>query len=381
VSRFFAGARVFSFQIGATGALNFFYTTDGSTQLGGTNSTATISFSANSVNWVRCVFTPDNGSAQNTTQFYTSSDGVTWTQLGSTLTAGGAVTLYQPPTQTDATHQYMGYEIGGRGLTAVVAASGTNFYEIEIRNGLNGALVAPRYAEHWYKGTATNSTLSGAPILTILNGSVSGANISYFNEIQQTATARTTTTITLASTTGVQVGQTVYGVGIPTGTTVSSISGSVVTLSGTIVASGDTTIHFTPSPRLAAICPTGYDIRNVFISDSHNFSGWLGKYVWARWNSVIKQIKTRLPQVPITVIAQNPQTSAASYYNEHNRRCKMMANIAAANDASFIDVYQAFRNSSTALSSLVNSDGIHPSDASGSPLWRDTVLAFLTNKA
>jgi lysophospholipase L1-like esterase len=185
----------------------------------------------------------------------------------------------------------------------------------------------------------------------------------------------------MGSVTGLYVGQTVTGAGIPNGTTISSISGTVLTMSQNILTAGDNNIIFTPSSRLALMCPTGYDVRNIFISHSHNDAYFVGKYVWGRWNSVIKQIKTRLPQVPITIISQNPEASPAGYVTEHNRRCKMMANIAAANDASFIDVYQAFRNSSTALSSLLNSDGVHPSDASGSPLWRDTVLAFLTNKA
>jgi hypothetical protein len=297
------------------------------------------------------------------------------------VTAAGAVTLYQPPTSSDAPIYSM-YEFGGRGGSAGLAPSGTNFYEIEIRNGLNGPLITPRYPEHWTKNTATSTTLNGAPILTILNASASGKALNYFNEIALSSTSQTGTSITMPSVTGLYVGQLVTGVGIPNNTTITAISGTTLTVSQTVTTIASALpLSFTPSSRLALMCPAGQDVRNVFIAHSHNEGARMGRMVWSRFNNIIKQIRSRLPQVPITIIAQNPQTSPASYYNEHNRRCMMMANIAAANDASFIDVYRAFRTSSTALSSLVDSDGIHPSDTYGSPLWRDTVLAFLTNRA
>ena len=45
-----------------------------------------IPFSDNSTGYLKVENTPDNGSSQSTTIFYTSTDGVTWSQLGSTIT-------------------------------------------------------------------------------------------------------------------------------------------------------------------------------------------------------------------------------------------------------------------------------------------------------
>ena len=36
-------------------------------------------------------------------------------------------------------------------------------------------------------------------------------------------------------------------------------------------------------------------------------------------------------------------------------------------------LFAAFTRSSLGLSSLINSDGVHPSDATGSPLWAATL--------
>lgn len=54
------------------------------------------------------------------------------------------------------------------------------------------------------------------------------------------------TAVTVADTAGIKVGQTVTGVGIPTGTTVVSISGNTITLSNSATAGGSVPLAFAP---------------------------------------------------------------------------------------------------------------------------------------
>lgn len=59
----------------------------------------------------------------------------------------------------------------------------------------------------------------------------------YYRVANTTATTNSTTTLTVASGTGIAVGQTISGAGIPVGTTVSAVSGTTVTMSAAATAS------------------------------------------------------------------------------------------------------------------------------------------------
>ena len=47
---------------------------------------------------------------------------------------------------------------------------------------------------------------------------------------------------------------------------------------------------------------------------------------------------------------------------------------ASGSTAGVVDAYQAFLDDSRGVAALLNADGLHPSDAAGSPLWRDQLL-------
>ena len=47
-----------------------------------------------STKWVRGTLDVDNGSSQRVCKFYTSNDGVSWTQLGTTITTAGTTSIY-----------------------------------------------------------------------------------------------------------------------------------------------------------------------------------------------------------------------------------------------------------------------------------------------
>lgn len=118
---------VLGIQASSTGKLYFIYTTDGSTTAGRVAvSTVAAPFSDGSIGWARATYATGTG----VVQFFTSSDGLIWTQLGTnvTLTSG-------------AIHN------GTSVLSAGASASGVNnangrIYYAEVRNGIGGPVVA-----------------------------------------------------------------------------------------------------------------------------------------------------------------------------------------------------------------------------------------------
>lgn len=123
--------------------------------------------------WLRWVFTPDNGAGSRVLEAYQSTNGVSWTQIGATLTTAGAVTIFNNATE--------GYALGGESSGA--NASVTTIYEVEIRDGRDGPSVVPALPDLWppnVLSTASTMVVTGSPVLTVLNGSKPGANIAYW---------------------------------------------------------------------------------------------------------------------------------------------------------------------------------------------------------
>ena len=90
---------------------------------------------------------------------------------------------------------------------------------------------------------------------------------------------------------------------------------------------------------------------------------WHGQYV-----ALTETLTERLPGADVLLIGQNPES--ANTYQQQRR--EMYREIAARRGFGFIDVCQAFLDTDPTLASLL-ADGIHP-NATGSALWRDTVL-------
>jgi lysophospholipase L1-like esterase len=121
------------------------------------------------VTWLRWVFTPDNGAAGNDFAAYQSADGITWSQIGATVTTATAATIY------NATSAY--YKLAG----GAVFGTPMSLYEVQVRDGLNGPNVVPALPEHWdrYSSSAPSAAVQGSPLLTLVNASHPGANIAY----------------------------------------------------------------------------------------------------------------------------------------------------------------------------------------------------------
>lgn len=158
--------------LNTAGTLGFNWSTGGTAGVGQQNSTVAVSTGTGFVNgqpfWVRVTLTVATG----VINFYTSPDGATWTQLGTTVT-------------TSATSLFGGtapYQIGAfsSGLSSPYSGK---VHWIDIRSGLTSqqSVVAPLPDDwDWYSNETTVS-LVGAPVLMFLNGSQSGQNVVYFD--------------------------------------------------------------------------------------------------------------------------------------------------------------------------------------------------------
>lgn len=164
-----SGSRGWRLYKAANGYLVFDWTTDGTTLQTAVNS-GTWSMPSTAI-WIRVTLDVDNGASGHAIKFYTSTDGSTYTQFGSTTTRAGTTSVY------NVTGHPM--EIGCRAST-VDPFSGS-IYEVHVLSGLDGYMVAPALPEHW-RGTGTTSPEpTGSPILTFVNGSHTGADLAFLD--------------------------------------------------------------------------------------------------------------------------------------------------------------------------------------------------------
>jgi hypothetical protein len=147
------------------------------------DSTLAIPYAVNDVFWIKVCYDYDNGNNGNSTDFYTSADGITWTKLGTTVVVAGIGPIF-----------------AGTGDLQFHAANSSNslvgkFYEAYIRNGIGGSLVASvnmSLANFTYLTAAYTfndimgnefelvaTSKTGANTLVMINCSASGMGTSY----------------------------------------------------------------------------------------------------------------------------------------------------------------------------------------------------------
>lgn len=133
------------FGVSATGEPLLTFTEDGSTSITRT-ATAATGFTDGSDHWLRVTLDADNGSAEHDVTFYASTDGVTWTQLGATVTTAGTVTLF------DSTADLA--------ISDVLPFAGQVRYA-ELRDGIDGDVLANPEFDSENPGTATFNDRAG----------------------------------------------------------------------------------------------------------------------------------------------------------------------------------------------------------------------------
>jgi hypothetical protein len=140
-SRFFSkyiptgNQRSWSFYINAAGGVLYFdWTEDGSTlkqENSGAGTLASAGYAAGDDVWVRVTLDVDDGASDYALKFYTSPDGVVWTQLGATDTGGATTSIF------DGT---AGIEIGTVSGGGAVGPHLGRIYRAQIYDGIGGTL-------------------------------------------------------------------------------------------------------------------------------------------------------------------------------------------------------------------------------------------------
>ena len=297
-----AGYRGWYGYINSTGIVYFAYSTDGTALV--TMAATKTGITDNTDYWVRWIFTPDDGAGNRVFRAYKSPNGETWTQIGSTVTTSGAVSVYNNST--------IGYEAGGVSTSAVVRV--TRLYEIIIRDGEDGKIVAPVMPDLWYPKSSSSAYFTGSPTLTVVNGSVSGAGITGAGNYLADAT------------------------------------------------------------RLPKLTPN-YGQVLCFLSTSHNDGYDHGRSYRATYGAWIDSVKELLPDVPICLLTQNPEKSGATWYREHAKRHIDLLTMEMNKSVVALDTYQDFIDYQNWQTDYM-ADNVHPNSA-GQAVLANRVMAFI----
>lgn len=127
-----AGNRSQALRVAADGTLRLSWTVDGTTILTGISTVALPTLANGAELWVRATLDVDNGAAGRDIRFYTSDDGVTWTQLGATVTQAGVTSIFAGTAPL---------EVGSDSNGTANNLAGDVFF-VEVRNGIGGTVVA-----------------------------------------------------------------------------------------------------------------------------------------------------------------------------------------------------------------------------------------------
>lgn len=157
-----ATTRSFNLQLSAGGLPTFVWVTAAQTTRSA-GATAYPAVADGADLWLRATLDVDNGSSQYEVKFYTSADGSSWTQLGSTVTGSTGVTDIQATSEPVLVGAY---------ATGSLPAAG-KFYRTIIKNGIDGTTVLDVDTSVITSGSAASFTAVTGQTVTI-NRSTSG---------------------------------------------------------------------------------------------------------------------------------------------------------------------------------------------------------------
>lgn len=187
-----AGKRGWFLGINVNGRPYLWFSANGTDLLGGqssyTEANATPAFTDGQPYWVRVTVDVDNGASGHDIKYYTSTDGTTWTQLGTTITGAGTTSFYA----TDSV-LHIGRRIGGNAMVGKI-------YKAVIRSGINGKIVASPDAGLAFPASVTTfvdaekntctvgaTPRGGSPMVMVLNASHPGAAVAYSTDVTRFA--------------------------------------------------------------------------------------------------------------------------------------------------------------------------------------------------
>ena len=131
ISKFGAVANNASYllRIETDGRLGLIWSADGTNSLTA-YSTVSSAITDGATKWIRVTLDVDNGASGRDIKFYTSDDGINWTQLGTTVTQAGTTSIFAGTSEL---------RIGGE--QAYTQNCRGRFYRAQIFNGIDGAKV------------------------------------------------------------------------------------------------------------------------------------------------------------------------------------------------------------------------------------------------
>ena len=146
--------------VNTSGTLGFQWTTDGTT----TNSASSLAtgITDGTSKWIRVCLDVDNGASGNTVQFFTSDNGVTWTQLGTNVTSAGVTSVFSGT----------GNVVIGQNWDTGNPTTG-KIYRTQILNGIDGVPVLDVDTSVIASGADTSFTALTGQTVTI-NRSTAG---------------------------------------------------------------------------------------------------------------------------------------------------------------------------------------------------------------
>lgn len=142
--------RSYGLSVNTNGTLNLSWSADGTAVIS-KDSTVATGIVDGAIKYVRATLDVNNGAAGNDVKFYTSDDGVVWTQLGSTVTTAGTTAVF------DSTAVL---EVGSFNAGATNLAIGRIYYA-SLVNGLGGSTVAAFDPTRGTRGAGSLVALTG----------------------------------------------------------------------------------------------------------------------------------------------------------------------------------------------------------------------------
>lgn len=167
--------------IDSSGNLVMYLSNNGTTTITKT-STVAPSFTNGQAYWIRAVVDVDNGASGYDVKFYTSTNGSSWTQLGSTVTTAGVLSIYSSTSEL---------AVGGLYLATTQLPNG-NIYNAQVYSGIDGTKVFDlNVANDWKTSNYDTFTATTGQTVTALG----------FNTLANYGTAGSLLPTTLGSST------------------------------------------------------------------------------------------------------------------------------------------------------------------------------------
>ncbi len=151
------------FQLRTDGTVRLDYSLDGSSIKGGSSTVAT-GFANELKRYVRFTLDVDNGDSGQDIKYYTSTDGIVWNQLGTTVTVGGTGSLFNSTADV---------QIGANEQTGAFNEYIGKIYKAQVLDGIDGPLIFDADFRKQTPGAPSFSESSNNKAVVTINGNAS----------------------------------------------------------------------------------------------------------------------------------------------------------------------------------------------------------------